>query len=93
MSRKARAEHQNTFVEDTLPQKEIIQEPSQPELAPASQNQSLPMVKLRIFVASSGNKPDQMAGFEAFAKALKLGPMTIPQWREEMDKFLKRPMK
>lgn len=51
-----------------------------------------PKVPLRVFIASSGIRWDQMAGFRSFAKRHKMGPLTIPEWREEFAAFMKRPV-
>lgn len=53
----------------------------------------LPLVKLKVFVASSGLRKDQIAGFEAFARINKMGPMSMPDWRKAMDEFFSRPVK
>lgn len=82
-------------VEDLAPQKQVKPVKAKPE-APVKVGQpakKLPFVKLRVFLASSGLKPDQSAGFEAHARINKLGPMSMPQWKEALDKFFSRPVK
>jgi hypothetical protein len=48
---------------------------------------------LKVFIPLSGKKADQMAGFAHHAKKKKLGPMTIPQWREAFERFQNEPMR
>ena len=54
--------------------------------------EALPTVDLRVFIAVSGVKPDQMGGFSYYAKATKLGPLSIPKWREAYQEFLDKPV-
>ncbi len=49
-------------------------------------------VPLRTFQAAGGIKPDQMAPFTGYARRLKLGPLTIPEWRDACQKFQQRPV-
>jgi hypothetical protein len=51
-----------------------------------------PKVALRVFIASGGTRWDQMAGFKSYATRLKMGPLSIPEWREAFNKFMKRPV-
>jgi len=50
------------------------------------------MVPLKVFVAVSGQKPDQMAGFSYFANREKLTPRSIKDWREAYAKFMATPI-
>jgi hypothetical protein len=52
----------------------------------------LPKVALRVFIASGGIRWDQMAGFKYYATRLKMGPLSIPEWRAAFNKFMKRPV-
>lgn len=51
-----------------------------------------PKVPLKVFIASSGVRWDQMAGFKSFAKRHGMGPLTILEWRDAFDTFMKRPV-
>lgn len=50
-----------------------------------------PVVTLKIFSTVSGVKWDQLAGFKRYAESQKLGPLTINNWKKELDKFKQRP--
>ncbi len=93
MARRKTKELENK-VEDLAPQKELPAKKPEPKAkAAAPKAKPLPLVKLRVFLATSGLKPDQSAGFVAHARIKKIGPMTIPQWKEELRKFFSRPVK
>lgn len=78
-------------VTDTLPQS--TPEPSkEPTSAPDASLSGLPRVSLDVFVAVSGQKPDQLAGFCSWAKRKKLAPRTIPEWKAELETFSNRPV-
>lgn len=49
-------------------------------------------VPLRVFLVCCGIKWDQMAGFKSYAKRLKLGPLSILEWRQALADFQKRPV-
>ena len=51
-----------------------------------------PRVALRVFIASGGKRWDQMAGFKSYAIRLKLGPLSISEWREAFNDFMNRPV-
>ncbi len=55
------------------------------------ESRELPIVDLRVFKAVSGIKPDQIVGFESFAKREKLKPRTIPEWHDALAVFLSTP--
>ena len=44
-----------------------------------------PKIHLRVFHKIAGPKWDQLAGFMQYAKANKLGPMTVVEWREALQ--------
>jgi len=50
-----------------------------------------PKVSLKVFIASGGIRWDQMAGFKSYALRQKMGPLSIPEWREAYNQFSKRP--
>jgi len=83
----------NTKVEDLAPQRQLPEVAKAPSVSVDQPARKLSPIKLRVFLASSGLKPDQSAGFESFARNNKLGPMSIPQWHTELDKFFSRPVK
>lgn len=64
--------------------------PAAPKEAPKDDGK--PKVALRVFIASGGIRWDQMAGFKSYATRLKMGPLSIPEWREAFNKFMKRPV-
>ena len=66
---------------------------SGPELKPAKSESDLPLINLTVYCNLSGLKFDQIAGFRRYAINQKLGPMTVPQWREEYNGFLAKPMR
>ena len=47
---------------------------------------------LRVFATIAGPKWDQMAGFVAYARRLKLGPLTMEDWQAEFKKFQEKPV-
>lgn len=51
-----------------------------------------PRVDLRVYLASCGDKADQVAGFAAWARKQNLPPRTILEWRETRDTFNRRPV-
>lgn len=67
---------------------------SQPEEAdvPAPPTRQLSAVPLRVFAVASGRKPDQIAGFMAWAKTRKMGPRTMPEWEKALSVFMTRPV-
>lgn len=83
--------------EEAMPANESIATESKPvapekTLMEASSDDGLPKVALKVFIASGGIRWDQMAGFKSYATRLKMGPLSIPQWREAFNKFTKRPV-
>lgn len=57
----------------------------------APKEPDLPLVPLVVFCNVSGKKPDQIAGFRRYALNKKFDPMTIPQWREKLVEFERKP--
>ena len=57
------------------------------------QKLDLPKVDISIFKIICGVKNDQLAGFIRYAKLNGLILMTIPQWQEEYEKFLCKPIR
>jgi len=49
-------------------------------------------VELRVYLASCGDKPDQVAGFARWARKQEMGLRTIPAWRELRAEFNQRPV-
>lgn len=50
-------------------------------------------VALRVFITACGKKPDQTAGFAAYAQSRKYGPRTMPEWNRALAEFMTRPVK
>lgn len=59
---------------------------------PAVVDDGKPKVPFKVFAVSCGIKWDQMAGFKSHAKRMKLGPLSILEWREALADFQKRPV-
>lgn len=57
------------------------------EAAPA-----LPYVGLDVFLVCSGQKPDQVVGFQRWATLQKLPAMQMPEWKKKYDEFMNRPV-
>ena len=89
---------------DVLPEPEPVAEPvasepataaaepaaePPPALAPAP---DLPFVPLDVFCRLSGHKFDQTKGFARWAKGQGLASLTMPEWREQWQKFQNRPV-
>lgn len=72
-----------------IPTEALAPTPEVPNLPVPQQ----PLIELRVFAAMSGIRWDQAAGFLAYAKQTKLGPMTMEQWQAELVKFHNRPVK
>ncbi|RYF12721.1 MAG: hypothetical protein EOO40_00535 [Deltaproteobacteria bacterium] len=49
-------------------------------------------VSLPVFLKQSDIKPDQSAGFVAFANAWRIESNTVATWHELLDNFNKRPV-
>jgi len=62
-----------------------------PEPEPEPEVPTLPKIRLKVFERVCGLKWDQFAGFKQHAKSRKLGPMTVPEWRETLALFQKKP--
>lgn len=71
-------------VEVVEPPVVVMEPPKEPERV-------LPLVKVEVF-ASARMRKDQSAGFVFWVNLHKLGPMTIPQWQEEFEKYGRRPV-
>lgn len=59
----------------------------------ASKDDRGPVVKLEVFCAASGLKPDQTAGFKAWAKLQKMPPRPMGDWRATLEQFNNRPVR
>lgn len=73
---------------------DVPEENKFPESAPpnGATERQLPKVRLRQFLAMSGKKFDQLAGFKWYAERyLKGAAMTIPEWKEAFQNFHDRP--
>jgi hypothetical protein len=57
------------------------------------QKPDLPKVPISIFNIVSGIKKDQLAGFVRYAKLNGFVLLTIPQWQEEYERFLCKPVR
>lgn len=64
--------------------------PQAPKVAKAEK--PVTRVKLDVFCKLTGLKFDKLAGFRYIAKKQKLGPMAVPEWWAEFDKYQKRPV-
>lgn len=96
VTEEAKAEPAAEVVPPPLPVKEVPEKPKEAE-PPAPSPQPVAeavatAVPLRVFLVCCGIKWDQMAGFKAHAKRLKLGPMSILEWRAAFADFQKRPV-
>jgi len=49
-------------------------------------------VDISVFLLVCGLKPDQTAGFKAWAKSQKLGARTIPEWHTALTNHANRPV-
>lgn len=90
----------NTEVSDgNLPPKSGGSSPSEPPFQPKAEDpapvkpRQLQPVPLKVWLVASRHKWDQLAGFEARAKAQGFVPMTIPEWEKAYQDFLVSPMK
>ena len=68
-------------------------EPAKTPEAPQAPSDGKPRIELRVFHKIHGAKPDQLAGFVAHAKAQKLGPLTVDEWRAAYAIFMGSPVK
>lgn len=71
-------------VEKEIAVSEIVQPEPMPELPK-------PVIPLKVFLQVFGKKWDQVAGFVHYAKANKLEPLTVVEWREAFEAFMNRP--
>lgn len=69
--------------ESVVPKEVLVEEPK---------GDGRPKVSLKVFIASGGIRWDQMAGFKSYALRQKMGPLSIPEWREAYNQFSKRPV-
>lgn len=49
-------------------------------------------ISLPVFLKQAGIRPDQSAGFVAFANAWRIDSNTVATWHELLDNFNKRPV-
>jgi len=63
--------------------------PAMPISEPAAP--ALPRIALRVFMKIAGPKWDQMAGFKSHAKSKNMGPLTVAEWRAELDRYKNLP--
>ena len=91
----------NTKIEDAnaVPVKTRVEAPTAkaaptPKAAPAAQapKRDLQPVNLQVFLTACGKKPDQTAGFAAYAKVQQMHPRTMPEWRDAFAAFMQRPV-
>ncbi len=61
--------------------------PQQPK-AEAAQRPMGQIVPLRVYEKVAGVKVDQLAGFKSYAKRMKLGPMSVKEWKAAYQKFM-----
>jgi hypothetical protein len=81
----------NAELDSPVPAPEPIPE-KKPESEPSPQV-GLSRIPLRVFEKIAGTKWDQLAGFKHYAKANGLGPMTVPEWREALQAYKRKPTK
>lgn len=62
------------------------------EVDPKPEGRVLQSVPLDIFIATYGARFDQVAGFKSYVRRMKMGPRTIPEWKEAMAAFQNRPV-
>lgn len=77
------------------PEEEAPEEEEEaPEEVPAAKPSilNLPKINLKTFLIVHGKKADQMAMFAHHAKKVGLGPITIPEWRSEFEKYMNTPV-
>lgn len=55
--------------------------------------EALPLVPLDVFIAVSGQKPDQMAGFSRWVQRSRIGPQTVVGWKKILEQYANRPVK
>lgn len=65
--------------------------PRQTPVPKPEPEQAKPLVRLEVFLKVAGPKWDQLAGFKLYAKKQGLGRLSIPEWREELQKFMSKP--
>lgn len=56
----------------------------------APEGRQLAPVTLNVWLVSSPHKPDQSAGFAAYARATLMGPRTVPEWALAYEAFMAR---
>lgn len=52
-----------------------------------------PQVPLKVFLAISGYKPDQIAGFKYFATKKKIRALPMLEWKSLLADFMNKPVK
>lgn len=80
---------------ESKPEPEKAEAPEASEPAPALSPEPvsvLPFVPLDVFCRLSGYKFDQTKGFARWAKSQGLVILTMPEWREQWQKFQNRPV-
>ena len=77
---------ENTKDEEKLPEQIEVAPKEDPQITKSK-------YPLAIFCQLSGKKPDQMAGFRRYALTNKIGPLTIPEWKKQLEAFQKKPMR
>lgn len=53
---------------------------------------TLPAIRLEVYLRLCGRKWDQVAGFRHWALARKLEPRTVPEWKNTHAEFDARPV-
>lgn len=77
-------------LENKKPESAPVQKPQLPEPDPEALE---PQIELRVFEKIAGPKWDQLAGFKSYAKRLKLGPLSVREWRRALAEFQEKPVK
>ena len=57
-----------------------------------SPGRALQPMPLAVWARVTAHKPDQLAGFRAWAELQKLGPRRAPEWQAAYEDFLARPI-
>lgn len=82
------ARHPRWKAPENLPEPHVDKPPA---IAPT--DLGAPAVRLEVFLAASGIRSDQSAGFRSWAKRMGLGPRAMSAWKQAMTDFGGRPVR